>query len=492
VLPQGNIQKRFIAYPLAHVPLRQLDLEKLPVFFEWAGYSSAIQPTMSRLEDDLRRLDQAYAILSSAGRDAISDGRKDAVLAQVRSELRAWDGLVADSEGVHYAQVEVLLETVGRRSKLSLLAPRRQSFPETFSAGPIQLTGGDSWYDPLDIKPEYGALLKDGFSWISENQPNCVLRRSPGMVFALAPNSDYSGLVSRLDLPKGAVCAVLCHESLVAAVATYLGSVCETVPRPFHEQSGPTDWRLFPNVRAVRRSNQLPSELRALDVSSEVNIVPIGGLRIGSTWSWIQGEAPRLLIEGLDTQPAYVNDVAAELDEEGFIKSHEPFANAGLYRVRVGSLEKKVRIVEPSLRPSGLPEGHTRTETRKGRHSVILEVGHWILLGSCPGQIHTADVGGLRASLAFCIFEPTWAIKLGARKPGTRVIQLLKKPIDAKHPIKKCASVRLWASAISTAAIRRPALESAIGIEAGLPDKDWTEYVQTARAIRRLWKRSHR
>ena len=71
VLPQGNVQKRFIAYPLAHVPLRQLDLEKLPIFFEWAGYSSEIQPTIERLEDDLRRWDQSYGSLSSAGREAL-------------------------------------------------------------------------------------------------------------------------------------------------------------------------------------------------------------------------------------------------------------------------------------------------------------------------------------------------------------------------------------------------------------------------------------
>jgi hypothetical protein len=485
VLPQGNVQKRFIAYPLAHVPLRQLDLEKLPTFFEWAGYSSEIQPTMERLEDDLRKWDQSYGSFSSAGRDALNDGRMVAVLAQVRSELRSWDGLVSDSEGVRYSQVEILLETVGRRSKLSLLAPRREGFPELFSSGPVQMTGGDSWYDPLDLNPEDGTLLKEGFSWTSENQTNCVLRRSPGMVFALAPNSDYSGLVSRMDLPKGVVCAVLCHQSLVTAVASYLASVCDSVPRPFHENSGPNDWFLFMSVRAIRRSDNVPSELRALDVASEVNIVPLGGLRAGAQWAWMQGEAPRLLIEGHDGQPVYVNDATVDLDEEEYIGSGDIFAVAGVYRVRVGSFEKKVRIVRPSLRPSALPEGHTSAETGQRRHSVVLEVGHWFLVGRCPGEISTVDVGDLHSSLIFCDFEPAWAIQLGARRLGTKVIQLLNEPVEVNGTIKKLALVRSWASTICAAAIRRPTFESASDDGMGATDKFWGEYVRVARAIKR-------
>jgi hypothetical protein len=415
-----------------------------------------------------------------------------AVLAQVRSELRSWDGLVSDSEGVRHSQVEILLETVGRRSKLSLLAPRREGFPEVFSSGPVQMTGGDSWYDPLDLNPEDGTLLKEGFSWTSENQTNCVLRRAPGMVFALAPNSDYSGLVSRMDLPKGVMCSILCHESLVTAVASYLASVCDSVPRPFHEISAPNDWFLFTSVRAVRRSDNVPSELRALDVASEVNIVPLGGLRVGAQWAWMQGEAPRLLIEGHDGQPVYVNDAAVDLEEEGYIKSGDILAVAGVYRVRVGSFEKKVRIVQPSLRPSALPEGHSSAETSKGRHSVVLEVGHWFLVGSCPGEICTVDVEGLHSSLLFCDFDPAWAIKLGARRPGTRVIQLLKEPVEVNGTIKKPALVRSWVSTIYTTAIRRPTLESATDDGMDGTDKYWAEYVQVARAIKHLWKRDHR
>jgi hypothetical protein len=492
VLPQGNIHKRFIGYPLAHVPLRQLDIEKLPTFFEWAGYSSEMPPMAERMEDDLNRWNKAYGSLSTAGSNAFNDGRKTAVIAQVRSELRVWDGLVSNSEGTRSAHVEILLETVGRRSKLSLLAPRREGFPETFSSGPVQMTGSESWYDPVELKPEDGALIKEGFSWTSENQRECILRRSPGTVFVLAPNSEYSGMVSRMELPKGVTCAVLCHESVAPAVGTYLSTVCDSVPRPFRENTAPDGWFLFPRVRAIRRSENVPTELRALDVASEINIVPIGGLRAGTNWAWMQGDAPRLLIEGHDGQAVFVNDTTVDLNDEGFIKAIDIFAHAGIYRVRVGSLEKKVRIIQPSIRPSAMPEGAPRVANNKEQFSVILEVGHWVLVGSSPGKIHGVEAQGLRSTVIFCDFKPAWAIKLGARRPETRVIQLLNEPVVDAGKGKVFDSTRRWASAICAAAIRRPVVESAAGTEIVAADERWSEYVKAARAIKRAWKATHR
>ena len=417
MLPPGNAQKRFIAYPLAHVPLRQLDLEKLPAFFEWAGYSSENLPSTERLEDDLRRWDQSYGSFSNAGQKALNDSRVGAVLTQVRSELRAWDGVVSDSAGIRYSQVEILLETIGRRSNLALLAPRREGFPETFSCGDIQLSGGDSWYDPLPLKPEDGALLLEGFSWPSEDRSSCVLRRAPGLVFVLAPHAEYSDLVSRTGLPKDITSAVLCHESLLDAVDSYLASICQAAPRHFHDSSLPDGWFLFLGVRAIRRAESVPQELRALEVATEVNIIPCGGLRMGAQWAWLEGAAPRLLIEGHDGQPVSVNDVPADLDEDGYIKPGEAFANAGEYRVKIGSFERKVRILKPRLRPSAAPvllvDG-----TKKTQHSVIVEAGQWTLIGSFPGDIDTIEAKGSGSSLIFCDFEPVWAVKLGARKSG--------------------------------------------------------------------------
>ena len=499
VLPPGNAQKRYIAYPLAHVPLRQLDLEKLPSFFEWAGYSSENLPGTERLEDDLRRWDQSYGSFSNAGRDALNDSRVGAVLTQVRSELRAWDGVVSDSTGIRYSQVEILLETIGRRSNLALLAPRREAFPETFSCGDIQLSGGDSWYDPLPLKPGDGALLLEGFSWPSEDRPSCVLRRAPGLVFVLAPNAEYSDLVSRNGLPKDITSAVLCHQSLLDAVGSYLASICHTAPRHFHDSSLPDGWFLFLGVRAIRRAEIVPEELRALEVATEVNIIPCGGLRLGGRWAWLEGTAPRLLIEGHDGQTVTVNDLPADLSEDGYIKPEDAFANAGEYVVKIGSFERKVRILKPRLRPSAAPilpvDG-----TKKVPHSVIVEAGQWNLIGSFPGDIKTIEANGLGSSLFFCDFEPVWAVKLSVRKTGTRLIELVRKPVEisvnellkmraqAIRGTKNRAAAHRWASTIHAANCRRPVVECGSGNQDKEPGKSWDEYVRIARVIKRLSK----
>ena len=499
VLPPGNAQKRFIAYPLAHVPLRQLDLEKLPIFFEWAGYSPEKLPSIERLEDDLRRWDQSYGSFSNAGQKALNDSRIGAVLTQVRSELRAWDGIVSDSTGIRYSQVEILLEIIGRRANLALLAPRREGFPETFSCGDIQLSGGDSWYDPLPLKPGDAALLLEGFSWPSEDRPSSVLRRAPGLVFVLAPHAEYSGLVSRTGLPKDITSAVLCYESLLGAVDSYLASICQAAPRHFHDGSLPDGWFLFLGVRAIRRAECVPQELRALEVATEVNVIPCGGLRMGARWAWLEGAAPRLLIEGHDGQTVSVNGVPADLDDDGYIKSGEAFANAGEYIVKVGSFERKVRTLKPRLRPSAAPV-LPADGTKKAQHSVIVEAGRWNLIGSFPGDIETIEAKGLGSSLIFCDFEPVWAVKLSARKTGTRLIELVRKPVEisvtellktraqAIRRIKNRAAAHRWASAIRAANCLQPGVERGSGNHDKEPGKSWDEYVRIARVIKRLSK----
>jgi hypothetical protein len=490
-LPQGNAQKRYIAYPLAHVPLRQMDLEKLPAFFDWAGYAPDGQPPPDRVEDDFRRWDQSFGGLSEAGKAAISDDRVAAVVAQIRSELKAWDGLVADTQGMHYTQVEILLEPVGRRSKLSLLAPRREGFPQVFTSGAVQVTGGESWYESLELGPEDGRLLLEGFSWPSEEEPRRILRRQSGRVFALRPNPEYTGLTSRLGLPKNTLCAVLCHESLSDGAASYLAEICESPPRPTKEKCAPIGWVLFPRVRAVRRAAQVPPELRSLEVVSEVMIIPQGGLRIGSHWTWMQGAAPRLLVEGRDGESVSVNGAAAELDENGFVKDDGTLSAPGVYVVRVGSLERKLRILQPSVRPPALEEA-ARSMMVKAKHPTILEMGDWVLVGPKPGEVKNVSVSSRTASLVFSDFKPAWAIKLGAKRRQTPVLRLGALAVDRQKIPRIKTSVLVWASSICSAAIRRPRIESATGEDSEEVTRAWHDYVGVASDIMRRWRGSGR
>ena len=489
-LPGNSTQKKYIAYPLAHVPLRQLDLEKLPVVFSWAGYSSDTQVSPERMTDDLRRWDQSYASFSEAGRAALNDSRLSAVLAQVRSELRAWDGLTTDSQGQRRAQVEILLDSVMRRSRLFLLAPRKDGYPQVFASGSLELSGGESWYDPLELGPDDGELLLAGVSWQSEEDGKCILSRPAGKAFVLAPNSEYSGLVSRTEIPKDTLCAVLCHESLVQSVGSYLAGVCDTVPSPIQERGIPTGWRLFQKVRAVRLPEHLPAEFRSLNVASLADIIPQGGLRLGSRWTWMQGSPPRLLIEGHEGQLVYINDNVRELDDEGYVKTDQIFEVAGIYEVRVGSLVKKVQIVEPSLRPSPAGSEGKGTNHSKPLYEVILPPGEWTLVGRTPFNSSLVGIEGPRKRLTFCRFEPTFAVKVGAG-PGAKVIQFVRKPVECHGKVRKEPDTQAWANAIYSASIRHPILECAIEDDQGHMVQDWTEYVWSAKRLKRQWRQAH-
>ena len=204
-----------------------------------------------------------------------------AVLAQVRSELRSWDGLVSDSEGVRHSQVEILLETIGRRSKLSLLAPRREGFPEVFSSGPVQMTGGDSWYDPLDLNPVDGTLLKEGFSWTSENQTNVSFVVHPEWYSHLLPiriiRDWFPGWnYQKVSCARYYVMSPADRRCLIFGDRLRFGAT--SISRNICAE------RLVSFSECSRDSafGRLPVELRGLDVASEMNIVPLGGLRVGS------------------------------------------------------------------------------------------------------------------------------------------------------------------------------------------------------------------
>jgi hypothetical protein len=488
VLPEADVQRRYIAYPLVHVPLRQLDLDKLPLFFDWAGYSPETAVSPERVADDLRRWGQSYGLLSDAGKDALLDDRLPAVVAQVQSELRAWNRLLPVARGVQHVQVEILLEPAGRRSRLLFLAPRREGYPQVFRAGEIELTGGESWYDPLELCVDSSDVLLHGFSWASEGDPMRVLYRAPMRVAVLAPNSDYSGFVSRSNMPKDTLCAVLCHEAAVESVRAYLAGICDSSPRALQENGFPREWRLFSKIRAVRIPESVPGELRPLDVASQTDIIPVGGLRLGSQWAWMEGTPPRVLIEGHEGRPVYVDDKPIELDDEGFLKADGVFSKVGTYNVRVGSLEKKVRVVRPELRPSTVPPKPTGENAACGRNPIVLPTGVWVLVGPHPCQVLPVSARGPRNSLVFCDFKPAWAIQVGSGR-GAKAIRIAALPVEHSDRLSRSPNAARWTSAIYEAAIRRPAIRSQVGDSPRAAARAWMAYAEEARHLKRRWKK---
>lgn len=485
-LPAAGAQKRYIGYPLAHVPLRQLDLEKLSAFFSWADYSPGSSVSPERIEDDFRHWANSYGMLSQAGREALKDSRAPAVLAQIRSELRLWDGSVLEAHGVQSVQVEVLLENIRRRSRICLLAPRHEGYPEVFRSGEVEIAGTQDWYDPVELTPTDGPLLEHGFSWPADGNPSQLMRRPAAEVIVLAPHADYSELVSRTQIPKDVTCAILCHERVAARVGSYLGTICDEAVRPLVEGNCPQDWRLFLRVRAVRVPANIPEDLRMLDVVSETDIIPQGGLRLGR-WTWMQGAPPSLLVEGRDGRAVSINDTPVDADEDGLLHAADMLTEPGSYTVRVGYLERTIRIVPAMLRQLG-GAAPTGAEPRAS-WPIALETGDWTLIGRKPGEVQRALNSSGRASLFQCAFRPVWAVSLHAGL-GARVIQLSAEGADWSSPVKRDAQSQAWLSTIYQAWIRHVVPESKLASSSEALSLAWANYAALAKAIKRPWKKT--
>ena len=128
--------QRYLAYPLAHVPLREVDIQRLPQFFAAYGYDPGVRPSRERLAFDLVERGGPWHYLTKPGKKALQDPRRRPfVVRQVAHELEHWDGSRTDSAGNRIASVELWMDIKKRRPELHLLARRPSGFPETLRSG---------------------------------------------------------------------------------------------------------------------------------------------------------------------------------------------------------------------------------------------------------------------------------------------------------------------------------------------------------------------
>ena len=81
-MPKGDVGfRRFVALPLTHVPLRSLDIEKLPAFFSRAGYQPGARAQHDQILADLKRWQRSNNMLTPLGAEALYDDRSSAVAA---------------------------------------------------------------------------------------------------------------------------------------------------------------------------------------------------------------------------------------------------------------------------------------------------------------------------------------------------------------------------------------------------------------------------
>lgn len=384
-----------------------------------------------------------------------------------------------------WSQAEILLERAMRSFHLSILARRPEGFPDIFRSGVEYLQGGELWYDPRELRPDDGHILQEGFSWTEERDPCFGIRRPGGQAFVLVPHSSYSGRVSRTSLPLRSACSVICHESIVSAVSEYLAEICTSPEQIIAPQTIPRDWRLFCQVIASRRPTNVPDALRNLDVSSEVEIVPQGGLRIlGKQMVWLQGASPKLIVEGLDGEPISIDGTKVEVTSEGLIESSNLLNECGTHVVRVGSTQQKITIVQPVLGYKGQP----LSDKAIPLYPAVIGPGDWILVGRRTSQTFTVRNNQYRNSVVTCGFDPVWALNLRKGK-GTMAVLIKRIAPDTGSNLGE-ADNSLWISALYQVNRRRPKIESAMPeVTEGEARELWSEYYALARSLKRARKR---
>jgi len=485
--------RRYVAFPLLHAPLRRVDIERLPEFFWWAGYEPRARIHLSALDQDLTAWCLGIARFTDPGMAALADERRAAVLAQIAHELESWDGEQRDSRGRRSARVEILLEFVKGRPRLSYLARRPAAFPAVFDDGVLRLHGADDgWYEPLPLRVEDGRSLLDGFAWemVAEGR-RLALVRPPARAIALTESSEYAWFVSHKALQLGVRASVLCIEDLARAAADYLSTVSSQRCIPAALSGLPAGWCLFLNIRPQTRGRRPPDELAALEVEAVVDLIPSGGLRLGTRWAWLAGAPPRLAVVGLEARDSVTLDgMVLSVGEDGSLATDDYLARPGMHIIEAAGMRRRIEIVEPQAPPSPLRPNSSMA-------ALALPRGNWTILGAVPGQIAVPVARSHRGVLAWCGFRPVWAVEVGAG-PGARVLCLCADPpppmrsTRLHHRSPSRCDLR-WTSSIYDASIRRTVPRAADGRPCTAAVRArWAEYGQTARQIKRAFRRGCR
>lgn len=496
VMPGTEIGlRRFVALPLAHVPLRCLDIEKLPTFFGWAGYEPQSRVQRDELFADLRLWQETRNALTQTGAQALFDDRSDAVIAQVSAELESWDGSFSESVTRRSALVEIQFDIIQRQPMLAYLPRRPSGFPAVFSDGERVLEASDEgWYDPFPIGPPDGEPLASGFEWQSVVEGmQFTLRRPSTGVLALAPSSNYSGFLSSRHLLRGVKCAVLCRNELVDKAVDYLSEVARQSLNAVNHPLLPSGWSIIRDVTARQRI-EAPAGLEPIEIDPNIDLLVSGGLRAGPRWSWLAGAPPRVFVTGIEeSEKTKVNGVPYEVSANGELMCKGLIAQPGEYLIEVGRVRRRIQVVEPVVWLHSSSDGLDIISANR-TVTVALPQGSWTLIGASPGEVCTAQSAFLRGTLASCSFEPIWAVQVGAGL-GARVVVLANPEPPCKFDTRRLMlparkAWGRWASMIYNANIRRPRFIGLNGIHSDERSAlVWKQYALAAKQIKRALKR---
>jgi hypothetical protein len=439
VKPESS-SKRYVAYPLAHVPLRQIDVEKLPEFFATAGYEPGSRVSHDKINADLNRLDCAF---SKPGRAALNDSRRKAAITEIAQELECWDGSVKEAINRRSARIEMLLEFRNRRPQLYYLPRQPLEFPEVFDDGVNCLESSEEgWYSRLPITREHGEALLNGFAWEStvERTQFVLKRQGTGAIgFVPSDNHSYSGYLSRSRLIRGAPCSVLVHESLLEQTEDYLNKITSSQCEAKNHRELPEGWYLFANLRIERHPEFVPPELSTLNIESSVDIITVGGLKLGRKNAWLLGAHPRFIVTGIEKgqQPTIDGQVVAITGDGLLVDEDNALSRPGIHTIQIGSFSKQIEMIEPEVSNVSISWVFDHLNTY---HQIALPQGAWKLIGATPGELFEARSDAWNGFIADCPFQPIWAVSI------TKHLQMLEdnlSPIELDEIVPGFTTLRM-------------------------------------------------
>jgi len=500
-LPTSSGVRRFLPYPFAHVPLRQVDIERLPQFFDAHGYEPGARAPLDRLAYDLYEGAGPWRQFTEVGQRALADPeRRRFVVRQAAYELDQWDGCRTDSSGRRIATIELWVDVRRRRAYLFLLARRPRGFPEVFEDGGLVFESSqDGWYEPVLLGPDDGRLLREGL-WLTTRSAgrSYALHLRPSSVVPLTPSEEFSGLVSNHFLRRDARCAVLCPENLADSVAGHVEAIGRQPVRPRFDDTLPRRWCLFLEV-CPREAREPPPEMGLLRVESSVALIPEGGLRLGRRWTWLEGAPATLRVVGAHTGlEVRVDGKAAEVDEEGLIRT-DALRAQGRHVIEVDNqLRQRITVLLATVHPDVTP-WRSATEADRPPHGLVaVPRGRWTLIGNLPGQRRAIDAPDEGAAVDPG-FSVVWAVSVGSG-PGSAAIHFHRRDTDSalaerapSADVISRADTLLWAEVVYQTAIRRPLLSCASS-KCTAPEirRHWLRLVASARSLKRRIRRGRR
>jgi hypothetical protein len=444
-LPMAHLErgssKRYIAYPLAHVPLRQIDVEKLPEFFATAGYEPESKVSHDKINADLNRWNRLDYAFSKPGKAALNDNRRKVAITEIAQELEFWDGSVEEASGRRSTTVEVLLELRNRRPQLYYLPRQPSEFPEVFDDGINRFESNEEgWYSRSPVTREHGEALLNGFAWESTvERTQFVLKRSGTRAIGFVRSNNHSGYLSRPRLIRGAPCWVLVHESLREQTNDYLNTITSSRCEARSHRELPEGWCLFSDLRIERYPEFVPPELSTLDIESNVDVITVGGLKLGRRNAWLLGAHPRLIVTGLEKgqQPTIDGQVVAITGDGLLVDEDNALSRPGIHTIEIGSFSKQIEMIEPEVKNVSTGWVFDRPHTS---HQIALPQGAWKLIGATPGELFEAKSEAFHGFIADCPFQPIWAVSI------TKQLQMLENnlsPIELDEIVPGYRTLRM-------------------------------------------------